>query len=99
MNCFFTPIISKDIATFSKESPMDRFRFPKNGIKPNSPDYIHGHDRAPKMDLKDDFMLSHQGSLIHWAKQGVLMIDTALTVNAPTYHTFTQLMKIKLSRK
>jgi hypothetical protein len=52
---------------------------------------------APKMDLKDDFMLSHQGSLIHWAKQGVLMIDTALTVNAPTYHTCTQLMKIKLS--
>ena len=74
MNCFFAPIISKDIETFSKESPMDRF--PKNGIKPNSPDDIHGHDRAPKMDLKDDFMLSHQGSLIHWAKQGVLMIDT-----------------------
>jgi len=53
------------------------------------------------MDLKDDFMLSHQGSLIHWAKQGVLMIDTALTVkeSAPTYHTCTQLMKMKLSRK
>ncbi len=23
MHCFFTPIISKDIETFSKESPMD----------------------------------------------------------------------------
>ena len=79
VNCFFTPMISKDVeTTFSKESPIrfPRFPFPKNGIKPNSPDYIHGHDKF-------------------------LLIDAALTVkeSAPTSHTCTQFMKLKLSGK
>jgi uracil DNA glycosylase len=42
------------------------------------------------MDLKEDFMLPNHGSLINWAKQGVLMIDAALTVkeSAPTSHLY-----------